>query len=618
MSGICGLIRLDGGPASKEQLEPSWSALARRAPDGGAVWAEGEVALGFRLLATTREAAVERQPLSHEDSGCVIVADARLDNRDELAAALDLDPRGRGDGELILQAYLRWGEEAPLHLLGDFAFAIWDDRRHRLFAARDPAGMRQLHYAYLPGRVFLFATDEVAVAANPGVPARIDLLRIAEFLIDLEGADLASTFRCDIKRLPPAHLLMLENGRMALRRYWRIEPKEPLLLASDGEYAEGLLDVFGKATKARLRGGQVGAMLSGGLDSSSIVAVARSHRDGLALPVFSAVDGFGEPDEETRMIRRVQALPGLAPHEVTPSEARVGPAMLASVNPFDGGMSLIANVYAEASAGGCKVVLDGAAGDVLLDHRNWGARLVRQGRLREAWNYARDERTFYRETSPAAALFLANLRAALLPDPARLLRRAATLVLRRHFPAAGVIAPGFARQVGLAESQDRFAGMAPSPRLPFSEDRAAVLLHPNQTVGRERYDRVASAFAIEPRDPYNDRRLLEFALRLPASQLVRSGWTKHIMRVAMGDLLPDDVRWRRGKSHLGPQFTAARLAEEKEVWRDALERNRTRLLHFVTKTALQQAADLGTLLNRQDLQRIVHLALWLDGQADLT
>lgn len=124
MSAICAVLRLDDRPAQAEMAAPVLAALAARGPDGSRIAADGPLALGHALNATTPEARVEPMPLRHAASGCLISADVRLDNREELIAALGIDPSGRviGDGELIIAAYLKWGIDCPTHLLGDFAF----------------------------------------------------------------------------------------------------------------------------------------------------------------------------------------------------------------------------------------------------------------------------------------------------------------------------------------------------------------------------------------------------------------------------------------------------------------------------------------------------------------
>ena len=271
MSGICGAWTLDG---SVTDLGPVLTLLERRGPDGTRHWKEGGVALGHTLLATTPEALVEKLPLTDLTSGCTITADVRLDNRETLMAELGLTREARtiGDGELILRAYLKWAEDCPKQLLGDFAFAIWDPRAQKLFCARDHMGMRQFNYCHVPGELFTFATEDTALLAVDRVPKTLNEDRIADLIVDLECVNTTSTFFAHVHRLPAAHTLVVEASRYIIRRYWTLRPPTPLRLASDDLYAAAFLKIFTEAVRCRLRSaGGVGAMLSGGLDSSSIV-----------------------------------------------------------------------------------------------------------------------------------------------------------------------------------------------------------------------------------------------------------------------------------------------------------------------------------------------------------
>lgn len=617
MSGICGLVRLDGAPASEAQLAPMLAALARRGPDGEGSWSSGPAALGFRLLATTPQAAFERQPFCHEPSDCVIAADARLDDREGLAARLGLDPRLTGDGELILHAYLRWGDEAPLHLLGDYAFVIWDGRKRRLLAVRDPLGMRQLHVAHLPGKLLAFATDDTALVTLEDVPARVNLVRVADFLADLEGADLTSTFYRDVERLPPAHLLICEDAWVSTRRYWSLTPGEPLTGSAEEQTRE-LLHLFEQAVGDRLRStGRLGAMLSGGLDSSSVVAIAarlrRQSGEG-PLPTFSAISALRPDCVETAMIRQVQALEHVTPFQVAHDGANrfdvLREEALGSLNPFDHHMSLVREVYRLASQHGCNVLLDGVAGDVMLDYSRRPARLVRRGRFVEAWRHCEAERGFFGSPRSTGSQFGSALRTALAPEWLRRWKRDADRIRNRRTPP-GFFLPEFAANVGLAERLDLLRRAAPPFARSFAEERASAITHPYLVVGRERYDRVAARCAIEPRDPFIDLRLVRFAHLLPMEQLASSGWTKLVLRKAMAGLLPEPVRWRRGKQHLGSLFNAhLREGAGLSPWHQAVLDQRDVLETIVQQDFILNAASSSLPVSAESI-RIQATARWL-------
>lgn len=563
MTALALVLHLDGRAAAPGDVAGMLAAMARRGPEGEAVACDGPVALGVRLLATTPEALSEPMPFHHAASGCRIVGQIRLDNRAELLARFGLAQAGRvvGDGELVVLAYLQQGEDCGGLLLGDFAFALWDPARRRVFAARDQLGMRQLIYAHRPGRGFFCATSARAVGL--ATEARLNEARLAEALIDFEWGSLTSTFYEGVFRLAPGHCLTVDPGGLRLREYWRMTPPEPLRLTSDAEYAEAFRDVLGQAVRDRLRGaGRVGSMLSGGMDSGAVVALACRMTDA-ALPVFSSVGPDPSTCIETRAIHAALAMPNLDPTLVCHSD--LGPwaddliaAWQALEEPFDFHMTQPRTAFLAAQRAGVRVVLDGVAGDVVLGHGSQMARHIRAGRLVRAFRDARGLSRFYgsgfRDT--AAQLVLA-LRGAFMPDALRALRHAWRQRRPVALPKPSAVDPAFARRAGLYDSLRAFELGDRPRRMGFAEERIWSWPRSGIVVARERYDRVAGHFGVETRDPYMDRRVVAFCLSLPFDQFQQDGWPKLIQRRAMAGLLPDAVRWRRGKEHLGLTFTRA-------------------------------------------------------------
>ncbi|HSP56152.1 MAG TPA: asparagine synthetase B, partial [Dehalococcoidia bacterium] len=175
MSGITGIFRRDGRPVESAEIARMGEVMAHRGPDGSGTWSEGPAALGHLMLHSTRESLHEELPLPRPGGELVITADARIDNRDELIAALDLNGTARdgmADSELILLAYERWGEGCAERLVGDFAFAIWDGRRQMMFCARDHFGMKPFYY-HLSPTLFALGSEIKALLALPGVPRRV-------------------------------------------------------------------------------------------------------------------------------------------------------------------------------------------------------------------------------------------------------------------------------------------------------------------------------------------------------------------------------------------------------------------------------------------------------------
>lgn len=486
-----------------------------------------------------------------------VLADLRLDNRQELIDRLTHDGglvrESPGDAELLLAAYLRWEEECPRHLLGDFAFAIWDPRRRRLVAACDPVGVKTLHYARV-GPLLCLASEARQVLQHPGVPCRLDEAGVADYLLD-GTEDPGCTLFLGVRRLLPGHRLVATPGGERIERYWSLDPEARTVYRHDEDYAAHFLDLFGRAVEDRLRteAGSVAILMSGGLDSPSVAAMARLRLPasrGLFAVSFLferlrecderefiqvAADGLGL-ERETIL---AEHFPVLDPETCRPSLE--SPSLA-----WDG---CLREALRRTRSRGARVLLTGHGGDDLM----LGSYLVYADRLRrgdpgailEIAQHAMAEgqgrsRTLYR-----------YLVQPLLPNHvARALRQ---LLGRAPSPALpDWIDAGFARRHGLArQAQDR-----PHDRTQaFAEAaREALYGHFRQTPwdrSAHWYNQHAAAFGVEVRHPFLDRRLVEFILSIPPQQLFRAGLSKPLLRQAMTGVLPEAVRTRKDKTQLG-------------------------------------------------------------------
>src|SRR5579872_6431713 len=302
MSGMCGVYRRNGAPATGDCVSRMLANLRHRGPDAHAAWHNNSIEFGHVMLYVTPESLSEVLPLVREN--CAITCDARIDNRRELMQMLasDLDSVQPADSELILAAYRQWGQSCVDRLLGDFAFAIWDGARQELFCASDPMGVKSLYY-HLTSQAYFFASEVKALVSLPEVPRRLNELRVAEYLVTL-FEDRSGTFYEGILRLPGGHVMVVGREKASVRQYWQLDYTRELRLGSDQEYVEGFLDVFTEAVRCRTRSAfPVGSALSGGLDSSSVACVARNLRPAGARPLdtFSLIFP-GLPKEDQRAI----------------------------------------------------------------------------------------------------------------------------------------------------------------------------------------------------------------------------------------------------------------------------------------------------------------------------
>ena len=622
MSGVAGFMRLDGGRAEKADLDNMLTAIARRGPDGSAVWQQDAIALGQVTWRTDGETSIPGLPAGRT-ANRVIVSDARIDNEIELIDALGLaGPAAPSGGELILRAYETWGEASVARLLGDFAFAIWDGPGRKLFCARDHLGVRPLYY-HRAGGLFAFASEIKALLRLPQVPRRRNEARIADYLVtELEGIDKTSTFYQDIFRLPPGHTLTVTHETFKIARYWSAAPTRESRGLSDQDYAERFRDLLSEAVRCRLRGARAGVMLSGGLDSSAVVAVARrsfAQGNGV-LPTFSAVSGRSDCPE-TRAIRQVLSQGGVEPHTLRPDELNPLLPELELLfdhtdDPFDHLITLPQILYAAARQAGMRVMLDGVDGDMVASlGSQYPAYLVRAGHWRTALAESTELGRWWGE--PAYGLMARSVLAAFVPPRLRRLYRRLRPVDVRLATRDTCIRPEFVRRVNLPARMDALRSHSPTSLLPtLAHAHANSLDHPYLTLALERYHRVAAAYSIEARHPFLDLRLVQFCVDLPWQQKIHRGWSKVIVRRAMEGLLPREICWRRDFCHLGQEFLRAWMALEIRLLEETMGAPLEGAAEYVNvpavRAAFRQYVSGGPLDDPEEsLWRPATLALWL-------
>jgi asparagine synthase (glutamine-hydrolysing) len=589
VSAITGIYFLDDRTVDPSAIDKMNDALAHRGPDGSDTWHHGPIGLGHRMLWTTPESLHEHLPYTSDDARFTITADARIDNRDELIAALHFTapPAPLTDSHLILRAYERWGERCPEHLLGDFAFAIWDDERRALFCARDHMGVKPFYY-YRSDTLFAFASEMRALFCLPEVPRRPHEAQIARYLASVQD-DRASTFYEDILRLPAAHALAVTSGRAHLSPYWSLDAVREVHYDTNEEYERAFRAIFTEAVRCRLRSAfPVGSQLSGGLDSSSVTCVARDlFRQGginestpsLPLHTFSALfDDVPQCDERT-FINAVIDQGDCAPHYVHPD--RFGPfahgdeMLWHEEEPFGAAnLFVMWACYEAAHQANVRVILDGLDGDTtvskgsgflveLLCARKW--RAVR----RELDAFAAHKNVTRRRALWVLAIlplinYTALERVATVWKTVRRVQRVSDRAYVRSDVAKRAHLDDVEEPLALTISQiSHMAREWHKKELKFTFVQSAL----------EIADKAAAAFSLEVRHPFFDRRLVEFCLALPTEQKVRNGWTRSVVRRALDGSLPPEVQWRLGKSNLAPNMRRSLLTFDRAVVEDTCADN---------------------------------------------
>lgn len=623
MSGIAGIYYPHSRSVDRKDLERMVTILAHRGPDGADMWVEGSTGFGHRMLWTTPESLEEKLPLVNRTGDLALTADARIDNRDELLAALDFSGcTGKviTDSQLILKAYEQWGERCPEKLLGDFAFAIWDRRKQVLFCTRDHMGVKPFYY-YQSDRVFAFASEIKALLCLPEVPRRLNEVRVADYLVPILE-DKVITFYKDILRLPPAHTMTVSRHGMSVRAYWSLDPMREIRYNSDAEYAEAFRDIFTEAVRCRLRSAfPLGSMLSGGLDSSSIVCVARKllkengHR---GLHTFSAIFKDVPECDERPYINSVLAQGGLEPHYVHADQlsplADLDRVFWHEDEPFYApNLFMHWGLYRAAQNQGTRILLDGIDGDTTVSHSLvYLAELVRTGQwtkltkevngLSKRFNRSHWRVLWHYGLSPH------------VPEPIRSVWR---IVRGRNRPAwtrNAIVNTEFARQIGLAQRIQDLLRDRSKPAQTSREDHLRRLTSGMVPFALEVADKAAASFSLEPRYPFFDKILVEFCLALPPEQKLQRGWTRMVLRRAMTNILPVEVQWREGKMDLSPVLHRALLAFERELLEDVVLHDVKAIENYVDTVALRKAYQRYVSLGTDDsltVWKVATLALWL-------
>ena len=575
MSGIFGRLNLAGQPVAPEVLEDMRKSMAYWGPDGSGIWHHQNIGLGHLRLRNTPEAGGDSLRHSEASRGVVLSAHARLDNRGSLVAELARSGERSEqipDSELILRAYLRWGEGCVDQLLGDWAFGLWDAPERKLLLARDHHGISSVYYCRQT-RFLAFASSLKGILALRDVPRRPNLLHIAHVLAAWLG-DGAQTGYEEVFQLPAAHLLTVTAGQVVVRRYWDPSTIAPLRLGSDREYLEAFLEIYDEAVRCRLRAperqnpgidagsgaaqpfaGVVGATLSGGLDSSSVCALAARElrsRD-QRLPVFTSVPAFSTAGaeapnrfgDETPFVEANRQFMGnvdvqyIRARTVSPM-AGMEHALALHEQPAyaPGNLFWIQALLETAQRGGVRILLTGQGGNATISWTGgmqnfWP--LVLTGRWRDLWRNSKG----------------------MEPDLLRALKRHLVLPLvqpwrdqkvrwqNRHAPPwdkYSAINPRFAQSLDL-RGRMLAAGHDPHflKRLEPKADQLK-LIRPGRNELGAIWAETGAGYGMEVRDPTFDKRLIEFCLAVPASQYRVGGQNRALIRRSMAGLLPDVVR----------------------------------------------------------------------------
>lgn len=553
MCGIAGFLMRRGAGADPERARAMAASLAHRGPDGEGVFAEDGAALAHRRLSII-DLEGGAQPMQNEDGLLWVVFNGEIYNFLELRPELERAGhrfRTRSDTEVLLHLYEELGGAMTERLNGMFAFAIWDRRRRELFLARDRFGKKPLYYIEDEGPYrFAFASEAKALLALPEVSRTPDAASVADFLAFGYVPEPRSVYR-SIRKLPAGCSLLVTDAGLQQRRYWQLEFGET---AQNWDEAAARIDgLASDAVRLRLVSDvPLGAFLSGGVDSSAVVAYMARHAPG-RVRTFSI--GFDERGyDETRYARMV-AERYRTDHSEQIVRPQIGEMLDVLVHHFDepfGDASAIPSLYlARMTRQHVKVALSGdGADEIFAGYRRYRHALIEE-RIRGKFpDWFR--RTFFRAAGRIYPKF----------DYLPQIFRAKTLLANLSY----TLADAYYNSLTVFRDHELDCILHPElrghiaghdPRQPYRERfarrRELPPLEQLQAVDVETYlpgdilvkaDRATMAWSLESRSPWLDHRLAELAARLPCTWKVSGGNGKFIFKKTVEPLVPGEILWR--------------------------------------------------------------------------
>lgn len=582
MCGIYGKIRFDGRPATVEDAERACERMRHRGPDARGTYVRDGACLGHTRLSIIDLSPRGHQPMSGADGSLWIVFNGEIYNYLQIRPELEAKGhvfRSKTDTEVVLRSYEECGPSCVERLRGMFAFAVWDERQHTLFLARDRVGKKPLFY-YRGRDFFSFASELRALVSDPEIPIAADPVAIHHYLTFQSVPAPFSAFR-GIRKLPPAHWMLVRDGKEDIRRYWKLaftpkfRPRGPSGVAG---LEEGLLQKIREAVRLRLISDvPLGALLSGGVDSSGIVALMAGESKGSRVKTFTV--GFEEKEyDEIGYARKVRDLYG-TDHKEFVLRADMMSALPVLVDhfgePFADPAALPHYYITRMARDHVAVALCGDGGD-----ENFAG--YQRHKLNVLWGGL--------EWFPKS---LSERIAGLLPSgPKSMRQRSPVWIAKRFFQAlslsppirnlrffghfsdemkSDLYAPGFSKAVEGVRSEDIVLGFYRESDADDVLDRILYTdIHtylPDTLLPK--VDVASMANSLEMRSPFLDHEVMEYAARLPSGLKMHGLQSKYILKKIFGRLLPRDIL-HRPKMGFGVPLDRWFRGEKKEFLHDTL------------------------------------------------
>ncbi len=620
MCGIAGFFGPEENLDSTERrelLKRMCDIIEHRGPDDEGFYTEGGAALGMRRLSII-DLVTGHQPISNEDGSIWIVFNGEIYNFCELRD--DLVARGhtfqtQTDTEAIVHLYEEMGEACVERLRGMFGFAIWDRRERKLFLARDRVGKKPLHYA-LAGDTLIFGSEIKSILQHPDVAREVNIEAISDFLSFGYVPDPQTAFR-GITKLPPGHTLTFKNGRLSTKCYWDFDYRqadEAEEARDEGYYVERLRELIAESVRLRLVSDvPLGAFLSGGIDSSTVVAMMARQMD---RPVKTFSIGFSESSFDELHHARITARHFNTDHHefvVTPDVCKIVEDIVWHHDePFGDVSSIPTYMVSKMAREHVTVILSGDGGDELFAGY-------------ERYLIDRDRRVF--ERIPGFIRRNLMLRASrVLPRAVygkNFLRNVALEADARYIDSLSyfdedakheLLSTDIRRALGGRDSSAGFRQLLNVPHSAKHIDRLLYLDSKTYLPGDilTKVDRMSMAHSIEARVPLLDYKLIEFVETIPANLKLRGRTTKHILKQAVRGLIPDQII-NRPKQGFGVPIAKWFNNELRDMLHDTLTDSRTRQRGYFNQQSVEAILNehaRGRRDNSRHLWGLLTLELW--------
>jgi asparagine synthase (glutamine-hydrolysing) len=562
MSAIAGIYHLNDEPINLEHGRRMMKDLEKYPANDVQTWNSEKVFLGCHAQWITPESIGEKLPYYDHERKLAITSDAIIDNREELFEKLQVkksDRKRMSDSELILLSYHKWGEDALDHLIGDFAFMIWDEKKQQLFGARDPSGYRTLYY-YRNYSRFAFCTTIEPLLSLPYIEKRLNEEWLAEFcaisgMIDTVDARMTPYFNID--QIPPFHTITIVKDKIKLKKYGSFTSGGKLKLKSDEEYVEAFQDVFQKAVSSRLRTHHnVGSQLSGGLDSGAVVSFAAKlmREENKTLHTFSYIPPhdfidftpkYLMPDERPFIKTTVRHVGGISDHYCDFNEKSsfsVIDDMLEVMEmpyKFFENSFWLKGMFEEAHREDIGVLLNGDRGNFTI---SWGSALDYYAILLKRLKWLR----LFQELNQYSRN-VGGSRLRRLPDIGRIGFPIINQVLHKgiSYKHPVLINPKFADRTNIFKKLKEHGidetGWLSTPNL-YEQKRITFEEIFPWNAGNTLDSKLSLRYSLWKRDPTNDLRVVRFCLSVPEKQYVQNGLDRALIRRSTETFLPDKVR----------------------------------------------------------------------------